>query len=309
MKKINFLGIACLTSLLLVGCATQKQNTIESTKKENNTIGKVKGIKKDSTYIWYGIPYGADTSGENRWHAPKDPEKWQSTLDRTKPGDVALQASSKGVIGSENALNLDVYRPDNSKDKLPVLVYIHGGNNQTGQAQEISGQSFVKSHDAIYISVNYRLGVLGFNPLPSLQKGTDEENSGNYTLLDIKHSLDWIKDNISNFGGDAENITVSGFSAGGDAGDSQNDRLYSLSQPGNWNSGGGRPRLSDHGERAGRTGCPGRRTGSDEGVIPQPDGAGGTADPGKQAYDYGDVPRSADSADRADDLYRDFKKR
>ncbi|MCJ0588689.1 carboxylesterase family protein, partial [Enterococcus cecorum] len=144
----------------------------------------MKGIKEDHTYIWYGIPYGADTSGENRWHAPKDPEKWVDTLDCTKPGEVALQSGSKGVTGSENALNLDVYRPDNSKDKLPVLVYIHGGNNQTGQAQEISGQSFVKSHDAIYVSVNYRLGVLGFNPLPALQKGTDEEKSGNYTLLD-----------------------------------------------------------------------------------------------------------------------------
>lgn len=225
MKKRYYIGVACLVGLLLTGCSNQQKDTDEKKGEQSNSysvstvsqteFGKVKGIKEDHTYIWYGIPYGADTSGENRWHAPKDPEKWVDTLDCTKPGEVALQSGSKGVTGSENALNLDVYRPDNSKDKLPVLVYIHGGNNQTGQAQEISGQSFVKSHDAIYVSVNYRLGVLGFNPLPALQKGTDEEKSGNYTLLDIKHSLDWIKENISNFGGDAENITVSGFSAGG----------------------------------------------------------------------------------------------
>lgn len=223
MKKRYLFSVIGLMCLLLGGCTNQQKNMSNSTVKTTYAVseisktkfGKVKGIKANNTYVWYGIPYGADTSGVNRWHAPKNPEKWKNILDCTKPGAVALQSGSNGVTGSENALNLDIYRPDNSKNKLPVLVYIHGGNNQTGQAQEISGKSFVKTHDAIYVSVNYRLGVLGFNPLPALQKGTPEEKSGNYALLDIKHSLDWIKDNITNFGGDANNITVSGFSAGG----------------------------------------------------------------------------------------------
>lgn len=173
------------------------------------------GYEEDEALIWQGIPYGGDTSGENRWQAPTDPQPWSETLDATQAGVVALQAGADGVTGSEDALNLDIYRPNNETEDLPVLVYIHGGNNQTGQAQEISGKSFVSSQDAIVVSVNYRLGPLGFNPLPALKTGSDEENSGNYAMLDLAKSLDWIRANIGEFGGDSNNITVSGFSAGG----------------------------------------------------------------------------------------------
>lgn len=178
-------------------------------------FGSVMGYEEDEALIWQGIPYGGDTSGENRWQAPTDPQPWSETLDATQAGVVALQAGADGVTGSEDALNLDIYRPNNETEDLPVLVYIHGGNNQTGQAQEISGKSFVSSQDAIVVSVNYRLGPLGFNPLPALKTGSDEENSGNYAMLDLAKSLDWIRANIGEFGGDSNNITVSGFSAGG----------------------------------------------------------------------------------------------
>ena len=80
----------------------------------------------------------------------------------------AIQYSNGQVTGSEASLNLDVVRPDTKKKNLPVLVYIHGGNNQTGTAQEIKGNSFVKDLNAVYVSVNYRLGVLGFNPLAAV---------------------------------------------------------------------------------------------------------------------------------------------
>lgn len=177
--------------------------------------GAVKGAENDGVLTWKGVPYGGDTSGEHRFKAPTDPEKWKGERDATKSGQVALQSSTDGVIGSENALNLDIYRPKSDKKKLPVLVYIHGGNNQSGKSEELSGVSFVKNHDAIFVSINYRLGVLGFNPLPSLKTGSDEENSGNYTLLDIAKSLDWVRHNIEEFGGDSKNVTISGFSAGG----------------------------------------------------------------------------------------------
>ena len=177
--------------------------------------GAVKGAENDGVLTWKGVPYGGDTSGEHRFKAPIDPEKWKGERDATKSGQVALQSSTDGVIGSENALNLDIYRPKSDKKKLPVLVYIHGGNNHSGKSEELSGVSFVKNHDAIFVSINYRLGVLGFNPLPSLKTGSDEENSGNYTLLDIAKSLDWVRHNIEEFGGDSKNVTISGFSAGG----------------------------------------------------------------------------------------------
>ena len=221
-----------LFSLVLSGCNSNDgmtadtssvgdvQQTEVSEKSNEVTIretefGKVQGVSEDGVYKWLGVPYGGDTSGENRWQAPTDPEEWAGILDTTKPGDIALQLSADGAVGSESALNLDIYRPENEKEDLPVLVFIHGGNNQTGKAQEISGASFARNQDAIVVSVNYRLGALGFNPLPALKTGTEEENSGNYTLLDLEKSLTWIRENIENFGGDSNNVTVSGFSAGG----------------------------------------------------------------------------------------------
>lgn len=220
------------TLLTLAGCNQQNRTESNATDATNENIsssetlasdlliretqfGSVKGYEEDEALIWQGIPYGGETSGKNRWKAPTDPQSWSGTLDTTQAGVVALQAGADGVIGSEDALNLDIYRPKNETEDLPVLVYIHGGNNQTGQAQEISGKSFVSSHDAIVVSVNYRLGPLGFNPLPTLKTESDEENSGNYAMLDLAKSLDWIRANIGHFGGDSHNITVSGFSAGG----------------------------------------------------------------------------------------------
>lgn len=220
------------TLLTLAGCNQQNSTESNATDVTSENIassetlasdlliretqfGNVKGYEEDEALIWQGIPYGGDTSRENRWQAPTNPQPWSETLDATQAGVVALQAGADGVTGSEDALNLDIYRPNNETEDLPVLVYIHGGNNQTGQAQEISGKSFVSAHDAIVVSVNYRLGPLGFNPLPALKTESDEENSGNYAMLDLAKSLDWIRANIGEFGGDSNNVTVSGFSAGG----------------------------------------------------------------------------------------------
>lgn len=228
VKRSSFkVGLVCLSAILLVGCGNGTSTDTEKTKKESvekkvvdlttreTEFGLVKGKEDGKSLVWQGIPYGAKTSGDNRWRAPKDPEKWDKILETTAPGEVAIQASADGVVGSEDALNLDVYRPNSDKTDLPVLVFVHGGNNQSGHAQEISGRSFVETHDAIVVSVNYRLGALGFNPLSAIKNGSDEENSGNIALLDINKSLDWVKGNIEEFGGDKDNVTVSGFSAGG----------------------------------------------------------------------------------------------
>ncbi|WP_172253669.1 carboxylesterase family protein [Saccharibacillus deserti] len=184
---------------------------------QSTPFGRVQGFRDESNraLVWQGIPYADPTSGTQRWKAPSDPQPWSGVLDATKPGNIAIQASGSSTAGTEDALNLDIYRPDNAQGKLPVIVYIHGGNNQTGKSTEITGSSMVNGTNAIFVSVNYRLGPLGFNPLPALKTGTDEENSGNYGLLDIAKSLDWVKANIGQFGGDADNVTVAGFSAGG----------------------------------------------------------------------------------------------
>ncbi|MCJ1970166.1 carboxylesterase family protein [Lactococcus carnosus] len=228
MKKGYGIALSILLGIVLVGCSStnhQSKKMIENngqhlTEKKVSRLretqfGKVQGVSDKDTLSWLGVPYGEETSGVNRWQAPKSPKKWDQVLETKKAGSLALQASANGTIGSENALNLDIYRPKNDKKQLPVIVYIHGGNNQTGNAQEISGKSFVSTHDAIVVSVNYRLGVLGFNPLAALKTGSAEEKSGNFGLLDIAFSLDWVKNNIEHFGGQKDNITVAGFSAGG----------------------------------------------------------------------------------------------
>ena len=179
--------------------------------------GLIKGKidKINNVVVWTGIPYAKTPTGELRWKKPVDPDKWDGILNTTKASNIAFQLSENKIIGSDDCLNLNIYRPNNKTTNLPVIVYIHGGNNQVGKAEEITGNTFVNDVDAIFISINYRLGPLGFNPLPALQTGDKLEDSGNYALLDIAKSLDWIKANIVDFGGDPNNITVSGFSAGG----------------------------------------------------------------------------------------------
>lgn len=175
------------------------------------TYGPVQGVAEDDVLCWYGIPYGKEPSGDLRWQAPEAPDTWTSTLDCTAAAEVALQLSSGEVIGSEDALRLDVVSAEGATGR-PVLVYIHGGNNQTGQSSEIPGNDLVANTGCVYVSLNYRLGLLGFNCLPAIRAQVD---TGNFAMQDIAFALDWIQDNIANFGGDPSNVTISGFSAGG----------------------------------------------------------------------------------------------
>ncbi len=187
----------------------------------NTSYGQVKGTAQENVQVFYGVPYGADTAGENRWKAPEKPAQWTDIKDCTEPAEMAMQMAtsygadgkpSSSLKGSTDCLNLDIYTKSDAKD-LPVFVFLHGGNNQTGSSMDLKGNDMVIKDDCIVVSINHRLGLMGFNCLPALQK--DENSTGNYGLLDIALALQWVRDNISSFGGDANNVTVSGFSAGG----------------------------------------------------------------------------------------------
>lgn len=214
----SLLTLLGLASLVLIACGKSKETA--ETRAFNQDLtqtivsGPIKGQKDEDNQVleWLGVPYARVSE---RWTTPKPVETWKDPLDATKPGEPALQLSNGEIKGVEDALNLDIVRPDTDATDLPVIVFVHGGNNQTGLAQEIKGNTFVNDVNAVYVSLNYRLGALGFNPLPALKTGTDEENSGNYTLLDLAAGLDWVKENIATFGGDANNVTLVGFSAGG----------------------------------------------------------------------------------------------
>lgn len=166
---------------------------------------------------WFGIPYAASASGENRWRKPQPAPRIERVLNCTKPGERNLQIAYGKTVGAEGRLTLNICRRNSSDRGLPVIVYFHGGNFQTGQPEEWLGNKFSESLNVVHVSVAYRLGALGFNPLPALRTGDAEEDSGNFVLLDIIAALRWVQRNIAAFGGDPGNVTVSGYSAGGRA--------------------------------------------------------------------------------------------
>jgi para-nitrobenzyl esterase len=182
---------------------------------QQTAYGAVQGVKEENALVWRGLPYAKAPVGELRWKAPQRPEPWSGVRDASKPGNIGIQLTADGVIGSEDNLNLNVFRPDTEKDYLPVLVYFHGGNNQTGSSAELPAAKLAVNADIVVVPLQIRLGLLGFNNLPALKTGNPLEDSGNYSLLDIALALDWVKENITAFGGDPRNITVSGYSAGG----------------------------------------------------------------------------------------------
>lgn len=130
--------------------------------------------------------------------------------DCTSPAPAAYQYTTF-PLGTEDCLTLDVYSSAEAK-KRPVLVYLHG-SAATGSSLELPGSELVRDAGCVFVALNYRLGLFGWNCLPALTSGSDA--AGNFALLDIARALDWVKENIHRFGGDADNITLCGFSDGG----------------------------------------------------------------------------------------------
>lgn len=221
ISRRSFLGLSAFLGLGIAGCSSLRGGpgpskgsgkALESTEVETS-LGKVAGKELEGDVItWYGIPYGKPPVDGLRWKAPERADAWVETRDCTEAPDRTLQFSGDKVIGTEDCLNLTITSKVGHAGK-PVLVYVHGGNNQTGTSAEIVGDDMVDKADCVYVSLNYRLGLLGFNCLPSLV--SKEGASGNFGMLDIALALDWVRENVGAFGGDPSNITVSGFSAGG----------------------------------------------------------------------------------------------
>ena len=211
---VMVLVIAAIFSSLLAeaapGAGLYERSLVRQT-----AYGAVQGVKEGNALVWKGLPYAKAPVGELRWKAPQRPEPWSGVRDASKPGNIGIQLTADGVTGSEDNLNLNIFRPDSEKDHLPVLVYFHGGNNQTGSSAELPAAKLAVNADIVAVPLQIRLCLLGFNNLPALKTGDPLEDSGNYSLLDIALALDWVKENIAAFGGDPRNITVSGYSAGG----------------------------------------------------------------------------------------------
>ncbi len=176
-----------------------------------------------------GIPFAAPPIGALRWHAPADPPAWRGIRSAVQFGSQCAQVSGLfdpqadpakfgEVTGSEDCLYLNVFRPNTSSSNLPVLYWIYGGANLAGGANDpiYDGAKFAAADDAVVVTVNYRLGMLGFLYEPALHTGsnTAQDNSGNFTTLDLVKGLNWVNRNITTFGGNSSNITLGGQSAG-----------------------------------------------------------------------------------------------
>jgi para-nitrobenzyl esterase len=199
-------------------CIGNAANTTVDTR-----YGKVAGAAGlVESWMWKGLPYAKPPIGELRWRASQDPEAWTGVRQSTDSFDMAVQpAVSKNwvpqgdVSGSEDCLYLNIWRPKTEEKNLPVYLWIHGGGNNFGSGKLYEGSILAARSNMVVVCINYRLGPLGWFNHPSLRTGSPSDNSGNYGLLDAIKALQWVRDNISGFGGDPGNVTVAGESAGG----------------------------------------------------------------------------------------------
>jgi len=169
--------------------------------------------------VYKGIPYAAPPVGDLRWKPPQPPKPWKGVLLAKSFPAMCPQAPLIPGPQSEDCLGLNVWTPAHSaSDKLPVMVWIHGGGFQIGASSQSAydGQALAEQ-GVVLVSINYRLGVYGFLAHPSLNQESPQGVSGNYGLLDMIAALQWVKRNIGAFGGDPGNVTIFGESAGGTA--------------------------------------------------------------------------------------------
>ncbi|HET7865209.1 MAG TPA: carboxylesterase family protein [Burkholderiaceae bacterium] len=200
-------GAALLAGL--AACGSDDDGTVVST-----STGIVEGVENANSYSFLGIPYAAPPVGALRWRAPAAATAWTDVRPAKAFGPHCAQVTTPfGTAStSEDCLYLNVYTPKGS-GPFPVMVWIHGGAFYLGQSDAYDPARLVAQGNVV-VTINYRLGALGFMSHPALsaeQGGT----SGNYGLMDQQAALRWVRANIANFGGNANNVTIFGESAGG----------------------------------------------------------------------------------------------
>ena len=220
--KLSFKNLFILFGLLtLISCLSPMQ--------ENNSLtistssGITKGVLNQDVISWEDIPYAIPPEGDLRWKAPRSFVAPELAI-QPQEGNGCLQEASiyagiqgDGIVGQEDCLYLDIKAPVNNTNKrLPVMFWIHGGGNTSGITDYYDFSEFIRRHQVLVVTTNYRLGPMGWFTHPAiqgLQSGLDK--TSNFGTLDIIEALKWVQKNIQNFGGDPNNITIFGESAGG----------------------------------------------------------------------------------------------
>ncbi len=240
MKKIVTKFYIILFLVILSGCETSQSIKYELNRNKVSTetvrtindteiLGSIDPL---GIYKWLGIPFAEKPINDLRWKAPRELKSYNKKYEAVSFAKPCVQFQSSltnnglvkpgEIVGSEDCLYLNIYSPPLPKNlissenvNLPVMVWIHGGGNTTGMPSEYNPEVFVKSENIIFVSVAYRLGIFGWLSHPELRKQEGLNASSNFGLLDQIMALKWIKKNIQFFGGDPNNITIFGESAGG----------------------------------------------------------------------------------------------
>jgi len=215
-----------ISFVILTSCSMNAQQTAVKTAPDagpevRTDYGVVRGVNEEGVDSFKGIPYAAPPVGEYRWRPPQPVKPWEGVLDASEFGATCAAAGWGAAPGSiqqgssEDCLFLNIWRPAGAPKnaKLPVMVWIHGGAF-VGGSGNTSGNGFA-TKGVILVSINYRLGRLGHFAFPALSAEHPEEPKGSYAFMDQIAALKWVQQNIAAFGGDPNNVTIFGFSAGG----------------------------------------------------------------------------------------------
>ena len=216
MRVVVFLLLVALAS----GCASPSQ-TLSSREPVSTDTGSVVAYQaEDNILQWYDIPYAQAPVGDLRWRAPKALPVTDAPIRRSAdpiicPQEAGFVSGVEGesAIGSEDCLYLDVTAPADADGNLPVMFWIHGGGNTAGHKNDYDFSRLAANQNVVVVTINYRLGPLGWFSHPALDNGPGA--IANFGTLDIIAALGWVQRNIAQFGGDKDNVTIFGESAGG----------------------------------------------------------------------------------------------
>ena len=219
IQYVFAITVVCIGLIACTGVTAKTKNVdIANAAIVQTKSGKLQGVIKDNIFTYLGVPYAEATE---RFVPAKEVKPWSGVRNATEYGPVSLQSALTGFpeapgIKDNNSQNLNIWTPGLDGNKRAVMVWLHGGGFSSGSAQEVpayNGEKLSRKGDVVVVSVNHRLNVMGHLDLSAY--GEKYKYSANVGVEDIIDSLKWIQENIANFGGDPENVTIFGESGGG----------------------------------------------------------------------------------------------